>query len=219
MSWPRTCPTPAQARAVGDGVAQLGTQVDVLINNAGVGSHDRFVNEDLTALADQIQLNVSSLVDLTARFLPAMLSRRSGVLINVASTAAFQPVPTMAVYGATKAFVLSFTEALWGETHASGVRVMTLCPGATETAFFSNTGKEFLTRGRQTPDQVAATALRALDGNAPTVVSGLTNRINATAYRLLPRALMIRISGRLVRTSHAKHPDVPTPPSMKEVTS
>ena len=99
--------------------------------------------------------------------------------------------------------MLSFTEALWGETRGSGVRVMTLCPGATETAFFTRTGKAFLTRGRQTPGQVAATALHALDGDAPTVVSGLLNRLNSTAYRVLPRATMIRISQRLVKASPA----------------
>ncbi len=103
-----------------------------------------------SANAAQIQLNCGTLVDLTARFLPAMVQRGHGVVINVASTAAFQPTPGMAVYGASKAFVLSFTEALWQECRGTGVRVLALCPGATETEFFARTGEEFLTDGRQT---------------------------------------------------------------------
>jgi short-subunit dehydrogenase len=194
---------PGSGHQVALAVAELGVRVDMLVNNAGVGSHDRFVDEDPGQLAGQIQLNVTSLVDLTARFLPGMLEAGSGAVVNVASTAAFQPVPTMAVYAATKAFVLSFTEALWGETRGSGVRVLTLCPGATETAFFASTGKEFLTSGRQSPDQVVTTALRGLDGRAPTVVSGLTNRIATLGARFLPRAAMIRFSERLVATSAA----------------
>ncbi len=139
------------ALALADQVTEAGIVIDLLVNNAGVGSHDQFVDEDRNALARQIQLNVGSLVALTSQFLPGMISRHAGGVINVASTAAFQPVPTMAVYGATKAFVLSFTEALWGETRGTGVRVLTLCPGATETAFFDTTGKSILTSSRHPP--------------------------------------------------------------------
>ena len=191
----------AAAGHVAEQIAQAGITIDLLVNNAGVGSHDNFVDEDRAAMASQIQLNVGSLVDLTARFLPGMLSRDFGGVLNVASTAAFQPVPTMAVYAATKAFVLSFTEALWGETRGTGVRVLTLCPGATQTAFFDNTGKTFLTSGRQSPATVAQVALRALDGSAPTVVSGLSNRLGATGYRFLPRSLMVRVSANQVKES------------------
>ena len=186
-------------------VRDAGVHVEVLVNNAGVGSHDRLVEEDLEALARQIQLNCGTLVDLTARFLPAMLAadggKGAGAVVNVASTAAFQPVPTMAVYAAGKAFVLSFTEALWAETRASGVRVVALCPGATDTAFFTATGKEFLTRGRQTPQTVAAAALAALDGRRVVVVPGLANRISSMSYRYMPRGLLTRLSGRLVATA------------------
>jgi len=191
----------AGADQVGQQLASTGTVVDLLINNAGVGSHELFVEEDPSALNRQIQLNVASLVALTALYLPGMLTRGSGAVVNVASTAAFQPVPTMAVYGATKAFVLSFSEALWGETRGSGVRVLALCPGATETAFFDATGKSFLTGRRQSPQQVVAVALRALSGSSPTIVAGWGNRIDATGYRFLPRALMVRISARKVRVT------------------
>lgn len=187
--------------AVAAGVAEADVTVDLLVNNAGVGSHDNFVDEDPAAQARQIQLNVGSLVALTRQFLPGMIARDFGGVINLASTAAFQPVPTMAVYGATKAFVLSFTEALWGETRGSGVRVLTLAPGATETAFFENTGKKFLTGGRQTPAEVVTFGLHALDGSAATVVSGLSNRLGATGYRFMPRSVMTRLSGNLVKES------------------
>lgn len=173
-----------------------------LINNAGVGSHGPFVREDLSFVDHQIQLNCTSLVDLTREFLPAMLARGNGMIINVASTAAFQPVPGMAVYGASKAFVLAFTEALWVETRTSGVRVLTLCPGATQTGFFAATGTEFLTKGRQSPNEVVDTALRALDGHKPTVVSGRSNQLSAVGYRFMPRGVLARMSGRLVRAQN-----------------
>ncbi|MEG2887194.1 MAG: SDR family oxidoreductase, partial [Aurantimicrobium sp.] len=110
--------------------------VDVLVNNAGFGTNNRFVNEDRERIAQEIQLNVGTLVDLTAVFLPAMVERNSGVVVNIASTASFQPVPGMAVYGATKAFVRSFTEAVWGELRGTNVRVLAVSPGATESEFF-----------------------------------------------------------------------------------
>ena len=103
------------------------------------------------------------------------------------------------MYAATKAFVLSFTEALWAETRDTGVRVLTLCPGPTETEFFERTGQEFMTRGRQTPDQAVATALGALDKPTPTVVSGAKNSINSTAYRFLPRKAMAMMSEQMAR--------------------
>lgn len=184
---------------IAERVDAAGITIDLLVNNAGVGSHGPFIDEDTVAMARQIQLNVGSLVELTAKFLPGMVARDSGAVINVASTAAFQPVPTMAVYGATKAFVLSFTEALWAKSRGSAVRVVTLCPGATETAFFENTGKNFLTGSRQSPAEVAALALHALQGTSPTVVSGLSNRLGATGYRFLPRSLMARLSANQVK--------------------
>ena len=175
-------------------IGDLGRHVDILINNAGVGSHGNFVDLDAEALAAQIQLNCGSLVDLTARFLPAMVKARNGLVINVASTAAFQPTPTMAVYGATKAFVLSFTESVWQETKGTGVRVLTLCPGATETEFFARTGKQFMTRGRQTSRQVVDTALAFVDKSGPTVISGLVNTVLAASTRLLPSRVLAPVS-------------------------
>jgi short-subunit dehydrogenase len=182
-------------------VAKTGHDIDILINNAGVGSHGRFVDEDPERVAAQIQLNIGTLVDLTARHLPAMLDRAHGLIINLASTAAFQPVATMAVYSASKAFVLSFTEALWQETRDSGVRVIALCPGPTETEFFTRTGEEFLARGRQTPAQVVTTALRALDRTTPTVIPGAKNKMSSIGYRILPRRTMVKLAAQSIKTS------------------
>lgn len=180
-------------------VRELGRTIDVLINNAGVGLHSKFTEQAPEANAAQIQLNCGTLVDLTARFLPSMTQRRHGVVINVASTAGFQPTPAMAVYGATKAFVISFTEALWQEARGTSVKVLALCPGATETEFFDRTGEEFLTDGRQTVKQVVDTALAALDKSSPTVISGLRNAILASGTRITPRKLLLAISERTVK--------------------
>ena len=193
--------TPGSGAELASKVGDLGREVDILVNNAGVGLHGKFVGQDPDANAAQIQLNCGTLVDLTARYLPAMTSAGHGVVINVASTAGFQPTPGMAVYGATKAFVLSFTEALWQECRATGVRVLALCPGATETEFFERTGEEFLTDGRQTPKQVVDTALAALDRSSPTVVSGFRNAVFASAYRFTPRRLMLQISEQLMKSN------------------
>ena len=182
-------------------VDELGRRIDILVNNAGVGLHAKFTTQDADANAAQIQLNCGTLVDLTARFLPSMTEAGHGVVINVASTAGFQPTPGMAVYGATKAFVLSFTEALWQECKGTGVRVLALCPGATETEFFARTGEEFLTDGRQTPKQVVDTALAALDKSTPTVVSGWRNAFLADGYRFAPRRLMVQISEQLLKAN------------------
>lgn len=193
---------PEGSTALTDRLAGDGTVVDVLVNNAGFGSHNLFVDEDPDNLAREIQLNCSSLVTLTSRLLPGMVERGRGGVLNVASTAGFQPIPTMAVYAATKAFVVSFTEALWAETRKTGVRVVALCPGATETAFFDATGKDFMTSGRQTADEVAAVGLKAFfDGKGPTVVSGTLNRLMASSSRLAPRSVVARIAELRVRPS------------------
>jgi len=194
---------PGSAAALTAEIASRRVDVDVLINNAGFGSHNPVAEEDPGNLAREIQLNCSSLVDLTARLLPAMLERDRGGVLNVASTAAYQPLATMAVYAATKAFVLSFTEALWAETRTTGVRVMALCPGATETGFFDVAGnKEFMTRGRQSAEHVAEFGLRAFfNGRAPSVIPGVANKLGATGYRFVPRAAMARFAGARVRAA------------------
>ncbi|MCB1263641.1 MAG: SDR family oxidoreductase [Mycobacterium sp.] len=190
---------PGSAAELAAKVDVLGRRVDILVNNAGVGQHGEFVEQDRAANASQVQLNCVTLVELTALYLPAMTRAGHGLVINVASTAGFQPTPGMAVYGATKAFVLSFTEALWQETKSTGVRIFALCPGATETEFFARTGEEFLTRGRQTSQQVVDVAMAAIDKSTPTVISGLRNAILANGYRIAPRRVMLEVAQRMVK--------------------
>ena len=190
---------PGSAAELAAEIKNLGRRIDVLINNAGVGLHGEFVKQEVEVNAAQIQLNCGTLVELTALFAPAMTQAGHGLIINVASTAAFQPTPGMAVYGATKAFVLSFSEALWQETKSTGVRVLALCPGATETEFFARTGEEFLSSGRQTSKQVVDTALAAVDKSTPTVVSGWKNTLLASGYRFAPRRVMLTVSQRLLK--------------------
>ncbi len=179
--------------------------VHSIVNNAGFGTSGRFINEDPARISEEIDLNVGALVDLTRTFLPGMLEHGRGALINVASTAAFQPLATMAVYGATKAFVLSFTEALWYETKKSGVGVLCLCPGATATEFFDVAGNGNNRFGAMAaPADVVKLALKTLDRrNAPpTVMHGARNRVNTTIGRyLLGRRANVDIAAIFMRAN------------------
>ena len=177
-----------------------GLVVDMLVNNAGYGSVGEFALLDLENELEMIDLNVRALVELTHRYLQGMRVRRAGSIINVGSTTSFQPVPFMATYAATKAFVLSFSEALWEENRAWGVRVMALCPGSTETNFFKVAGTETPPRNiTQTPEEVVETALDALARGKGHVISGWGNFLMAEAVRFAPRALVTRIAGMILR--------------------
>jgi len=174
-------------------------QVDVLINNAGFGTMGEFKNSSLEKFTEEIQLNISTLVQLSRLVLPGMVERKHGVLVNVASTAAYQPVPYMAVYAATKAFVLSFTEALWGELAGTGVSALALSPGGTRTEFFEVASEGKRTDGfgsMQTVEKVVATALSALDKSnpPPSVISGGMNAAMARSGRLVSRKAVIKIA-------------------------
>jgi uncharacterized protein len=193
---------PNGARTIAQRLHDAGIAVDVLVNNAGFAAHGRFADLDGDAMVEQITLNCTNLVALTSRLLPSMLNHDRGAIINVASTAAFQALPFMAVYGASKAFVLSFTEALWGETRNSPVRVLALCPGATDTPFFDRVGTDDASVGsRQSPQQVVQVALKALDRGRPSVVSGRRNAALAFTPRLVSRRATIRITERTLRPS------------------
>jgi len=175
-------------------------EIDLLINNAGFGSMGEFAKLDLDRELNMIDLNVRSLVELTHLFLQPMRERRSGAIVNVASTASFQPVPFMATYAATKAFVLSFSEALWEENRPFGVKVMALCPGVTETGFFeASRMKRPPGRIAQTSEQVVDVALRALKRGKSSVISGWPNRITAEFERVVPRGLILRAVGAIMR--------------------
>ena len=175
--------------------------IDMLVNNAGFGSMGEFAQLDLARELEMIDLNVKSLVEMTNRFLQPMRERKQGTIINVASTAGFQPVPYMATYAATKAFVLSFSEALWEENREFGVHVMALCPGVTDTNFFAAARMDRPPlRTIQTAEEVVETALRALRRHKPSVISGWTNWLAVGAERLVPRSFVTKIAGKALRS-------------------
>ena len=178
-----------------------GLEIEMLINNAGFGSMGDFVKLDLDRELEMLQLNVRSLVELTHRFLGPMRERRRGTIINVASTAGFQAVPYMATYAATKAFVLSFSEALWEENRLHGIHVMALCPGVTETNFFQAARIDRPPmRTIETPEEVVETALRALGRRKSTVISGWFNLFTVAAERLMPRSVVTKVAGKALRS-------------------
>jgi uncharacterized protein len=178
-----------------------GLEIDMLINNAGFGSMNDFAKLDLATELEMIELNITAVVDLTHRFLGPMRERKQGTIINVASTAGFQPVPYMATYAATKAFVLSFSEALWDENRMHGIHVMALCPGVTETNFFEAAGIDRPPmRAVQTPEEVVETALRALPRKKSLVISGWANWFVVEAERFLPRTAVTKVAGNALRS-------------------
>ena len=175
-------------------------EIDFLINNAGFGSMGDFSTLDLDHEMNMIDLNVRSLVELTHRFLVPMRERKRGSIINVASTAGFQPVPFMTTYAATKAFVLSFSEALAEENRPFGIKIMALCPGVTDTNFFDAAKiQRPPARISQTPEAVVETALRALARGKSSVISGWTNFMMVQSERLTPRSVVTRIAGTMMR--------------------
>ena len=191
---------PSAAAALAESLRARDLQIDILVNNAGFGLFATVHEGDPVVLADMVRLNVEALVGLTREFLPGMVERDRGAIINVGSTAGFQPVPYMAVYGATKAFVVSFTEALWAETRSTGVRVTALCPGATDTEFFDVAGEDAQVGRRISPERVVQAAFRALDRRSSTVVTGgLESWILTNSSRLAPRQLVARIAERTMR--------------------
>ena len=187
------------ARALYDEINQRELRVDILINNAGFATQGDFEATGAELLHAQVMLNVMAVVDLTRLLLPAMVERKSGVIINVASTAGFFPLQTQAVYGATKAFVLSWSEALWAENRERGVKVLALCPGATETEFFERVGRD-VAAAKDTPEFVVKTAFKALSRGDSTVIVGRANALAATILpRVLPRQSLILAAGRVMQ--------------------
>jgi len=179
-------------------IARRKIDLDVVINNAGFGTYGPLETENPARIADEVALNVGAVVDISRAALPGMLARNVGAIINVASTAAFQPLPNFATYGATKAFVLSFSEALWGETENSGVRVLALCPGPTATEFFDVAGTDAVSGPMAPASDVIATALTALDRRQPSVIHGANNRFTAFATRFASRKAVIRLARRVM---------------------
>jgi uncharacterized protein len=195
---------PTAAAEVFAETERRGLQIDGLINNAGFGIGGLFADSSLERNLEMLHLNVTTLTELTHRYLPGMLRRGSGAIVNVASTAAFQAVPYLGAYAATKAYVLSFSEALHEECRARGVLVMALCPGATATEFFDvaqlpGDATTNMARNAQTPEEVVEAAFQGLRERRSYIVSGFVNYFLAQSSRLLPRELVTRIAGSFIK--------------------
>ena len=186
----------AAARLMADLTAN-GEVVDTLINNAGFGLWGRFEALDAARQREMIDLNCGALTELCAAVVPGMIERKAGAILNVASTAAFQPGPGMAVYFATKAFVLSFTEALHEELKRHGIKVSALCPGPTSTEFgavagFKSNGAVDAMTAQSGP--VVELGLAGLRSNRAVVIPGLANKLGAQGHRFMPRSLLRKVT-------------------------
>ncbi len=197
------CDLAADAPSIRDRVAELGLQVELLVNNAGFGTSGPFLEQDPDRNAEQVRVNCEAIVTLTHAFLPGMVERGRGGIINVASTAGMQPIPYESVYAATKAFAISFTDALHAELSGSGVRVLTVNPGPVPTEWHQVAGYDSdrvgVVPGAISADQVVREALAAYDRGRRSVIPGRAIRWFIRATRPSPRAVQLRITERLYR--------------------
>lgn len=196
---------PGSGIALAAEVSKRKLKVDFLINNAGFGMSGNFAENDAARHQQMIALNVSAVVDIAQAFLPEMLERGAGAIINVASLAGFQPTPYMTVYGATKAFVLSFSEGLWAEYRSKGIRVLAVCPGPVDTPFFEATGKgeslrKTVPKGTMiTAQDVVNISLKALRDGKSFVVPGVALKLMSLLPRFVPRKLMAAGAARAMK--------------------
>jgi short-subunit dehydrogenase len=183
-------------KRLADEIRTRGLQVDVLVNNAGYGHAGAFHGSDAATQLGMIDLNDRALVELTHIYWPAMIANHRGGVLNVASTAAFQPGPLMAIYYASKAFVLSFSEALWEEARGTGVKVSCLCPGPTVSRFRERAGTNKVRLSRASTSMpsktVAQLGFDAWQANKRVAVTGLRNRVMASLVRFMPRTMVLR---------------------------
>jgi short-subunit dehydrogenase len=190
--------SPLAPKFLFDQLQSEGVAVEILINNAGFGAFGEFAQLPEEEILGQIQLNITALTELTRLFLPPMIARRGGRIMNVASTAGFQPGPLMAVYYATKAYVISFSEAIANEVHGSGVTVTCFCPGATHTGFAQRAGTEksrlFKHLGAMSAERVALDGYRAVMEGRTLAISGKHNWLVAQSTRFAPRKMVTVIS-------------------------
>jgi uncharacterized protein len=191
----------ARARMLG-ALEELGLEVEVLVNSAGFGTGGRFHELDAERELEMVRVNVEAVVDLCGHFVPAMAARRRGAVLNLASTAAFQPLPRQATYGATKAFVLSFTDALHADLHGTGVTATSLCPGPVRTEFADTAG--IGDEAESVPglfwtdaDFVAEEGVRGMENGRRVVVPGKFNRAGAVVGQHVPRSLLLGFAGRV----------------------
>ncbi len=194
---------PGAAARLAHDIATRGLAIEVLVNNAGLGGAGRFDRQDPVRTDEMLQVNIVALTELTRLFLPGMVARKRGKIMLVASTAAFQPGPRMAVYFASKAYVLNFGEALHYELRNSGVGVTVLCPGATDTQFFAVAGADNSIMARRFrkmmgADEVARQGWRALAAGRRVVITGLRNRLMALAGKFAPHRISLPVTDRLM---------------------
>jgi hypothetical protein len=181
-------------------VRQKGIALDLLINNAGFGQYGELTQVETQRLLDMVQVNCTAVVHLSRLFLPDMIARRRGDVLIVASTAAFQAVPYISTYAATKAFDLFFAEGLAEEMKPHGIRVCALCPGSTESEFHAVAGQEqFTSKHPETAEKVARTGLEALAAGKSYVISGLGNYLGAHSQRVVPRRIVTRVAAGMFR--------------------
>jgi uncharacterized protein len=180
--------------------ASEGRRIDLLVNNAGFGAEGRFDEVPIDRLVEMVRVNCTALMELAHAALGEMRREGAGGVINVASIAAFQPVPRIATYAASKAFVLSLSEALWAENRAAGVRVLALCPGRTPTEFqrVAGTGDPAGSWGVRQPQAVVEAALRGLEEGKISVIPGMENRLSTLAGRLVPRRILTGVLGPII---------------------
>ncbi len=193
---------PGSAQELYNDVREKNLHVDTLINNAGFSQQDAFKDIPLQREQDMMQLNMVTLVELTKLFLPHMLEKKKGNILNVASTAAYLPGPYMAVYYASKAFVRNFSEAVATELQGTGVTVTALCPGITQTGFQKEAGAQHLTRGGAPSIdaiEVARQAIEGIESGRRIVIPGILNQFMMFATRLLPRKFMASFAGKFNR--------------------
>jgi short-subunit dehydrogenase len=181
---------------------EKGIEVDLLVNNAGFGGYGEFHEKPLDRFREMVQVNVAAVVELTHRYLAGMVRRRRGDVMIVASTAAFQPVPYIACYAATKGFDLLFAEAIAEEVRQYGVRVCALCPGPTDTEFQQVAQQpQRMFRFAETAEKVARVGLSALEAGKTHTISGWTNYLQVNAERLAPRSFVARSAAALLAPS------------------
>lgn len=197
---------PSADKRLFDETMRHGFEVDWLINNAGFGSVGDFINLDLERELEMVELNISALVTLTHRYLKQMREQKSGTIINVSSAAGFQPLPFMATYAATKAFVTSFSEAIGEENRPFGIKVLALCPGSTKTNFFaaSNIDKPLTVKGQHTAEEVVKIALNAIKSGRTRIVPGVANYIGAVLGTFVPTVVTTRVMAKTMRSRFQK---------------
>lgn len=197
------------AKRLTSAIEAAGLTVDFLINNAGFGTAGEFIELDAETEAEEVRLNVNALTELTKAYLPDMVARNHGYVLNVASVAAFQPGPYMAVYYATKAYVLSLTEALHAETKGTGVHVSVLCPGPTDTGFFNRAGSDMMV-SKMPSHLVAFFGYKGVMNNKRVIIPGLSNQALVGLSKIMPRAVSLEILRRFQKPTDSSIEQLPT---------